>query len=168
MWNNTKSNLWKWIFLWIVILLYLLVFFYSQEKAIIIIKSFFKLIIQIVPVLWFVFVLMFLMNYFVNNDLLKKYMWDEAWIKGWFIAIFWWILSAWPVYAWYPLMEDLQKKWIKDRYLVTFLYNRWIKLQWAPVLISYFGLEYSIILMLVMAVFSIPQWLITERLINLK
>ena len=122
--------------------------------------------LSIIPVLFFVFILMFLVNYFVNNDTLKKYMWEEAGLKWWFIAIFWWIISSWPIYAWYPLMEDLQKKWIKSRYLAAFLYNRWIKLQWAPVLISYFWIVYSLILLVVMAVMSIFQWIIVEKLID--
>jgi len=122
--------------------------------------------LSITPVLFFVFILMFLVNYFVNNDTLKKYMWEEAGLKWWFIAIFWWIISSWPIYAWYPLMEDLQKKWIKNRYLAAFLYNRWIKLQWAPVLISYFWIVYSLILLVVMAVMSIFQWIIVEKIVD--
>jgi len=160
-----KKNYTKWYFLLIVILLYISISFFDYYKFIIIWKWFLKLMLSIIPVLFFVFILMFLVNYFVNNDTLKKYMWEEAGLKWWFIAIFWWIISAWPVYAWYPLMEDLQKKWIKNKYLVSFLYNRWIKLQWAPVLISYFWFSYSLVLLIVMAVMSIFQWIIVEKMI---
>ncbi len=161
--TEKKTSYWKWYFLVIVIVLYLTVFFFSKGKFFAIWHSFYKLMFSIVPVLFFVFILMFLVNYFVSNEILRKYMWEESWLKWWFIAIFGWILSAWPIYAWYPLMEDLQKKWIKNRYLAAFLYNRWIKLQWAPVLITYFWLTYSVILLIVMAILSIPQWIIVEK-----
>ena len=169
MWKTVKrSTLWGWIFFGIIVILYIWICFYDYNKAAIILNSYLKLIRQILPVLLFVFILMFLVNYFVNNDLLRKYMWDESWVKGWIISIIWWILSTWPIYAWYPLIQDLKKKWIKDRYLITFLYNRWIKLQWLPILVSYFWIKYSITLLIVMVIFSILQWLITEKLINLK
>jgi len=161
---SNEKKYWKWYFLWIVIIIYFSILLFNINTFIIIWNDFFKLILSIIPVLFFVFILMFLVNYFLNNEILKKYMWEEAWIKWWIISIFWWILSSWPVYAWYPLMGDLQKKWIKNRYLASFLYNRGIKLQWAPVLISYFGLSYSIILLIVMAIVSIPQWIIIEKL----
>ncbi len=161
-----KTSYWKWYFLVIVIVAYLSVLFFSKSKFFAIWHSFYKLMFNIIPVLFFVFILMFLVNYFVNNKILKKYMWEESWLKWWFIAIFGWILSAWPIYAWYPLMEDLQRKWIKDRYLAAFLYNRGIKFQWAPILIGYFGLSYSVILLIVMAVMSVLQGVLVEKLIN--
>jgi len=161
-----KKNYTKWYFLLAVIIFYISISFFDYYKFIIIWKWFLKLMLSITPVLFFVFILMFLVNYFVNNDILKKYMWEEAGLKWRFIAIFWWIISAWPIYAWYPLMEDLQKKWIKNKYLVAFLYNRWIKLQWAPVLMSYFWIIYSLILLVVMAVMSIFQWIIVEKMID--
>ncbi len=162
--SNKERSYWKWYFLAIVVIFYIIIFFFDKNIFFNIWNSFYKLMLSIIPVLFFVFILMFLVNYFVSNEMLKKYMWEESWLKWWFIAIFWWILSAWPVYAWYPLMQDLQKKWIKNRFLASFLYNRGIKLQWAPVLISYFWFSYSIILLLVMALFSIPQGLIVEKL----
>jgi len=162
---NKKINK-KWYFLLLVIITYVIVVLFDIDKSKIILFDFIKLLKEIIPILTFVFFFMFLMNYFVNNEILKKHMWDEAWIKWWLIAIIWWILSTWPIYVWYPFMKNLQEAWIKDRYLAAFLYNRWIKLQWLPILISYFSLNYSIILLITMAIFSIPQWIMIEKLIK--
>jgi len=63
-------------------------------------------------------------------------------------------------------MKNLQEKGIQNKFLSTFLYNRGIKLQWAPLLIVYFGWTFSLTLLTVMAIFSIPQGIITEKLIN--
>ena len=91
-------------------------------------------------------------------------MWEEAWVKGWFIAILWGIISVWPSYARYPILEEFKKKWVKSRYIAAFIYNRGIKLHFYPVLIAYFWLTYSLILLVVMAIMSIPQWLIVEKM----
>ncbi len=109
---------------------------------------------------------MILINYFINNNILRKYLGEEVGISGWIIAIIIGIISMGPVYMWYPLMKDLQDKEVKDKFLSSFLYNRGIKLQWAPLLIVYFGWAFSLTLLIVMAIFSIPQGIITEKLIN--
>jgi uncharacterized membrane protein YraQ (UPF0718 family) len=111
---------------------------------------------------------MVLINYFINNKTLKKYLGEEAGIKGWAIAIIIGIISMGPIYMWYPLMKDLQNKGVKDKFLATFLYNRGIKLQWIPLLVLYFGWTFSLTLLIVMTFFSIPQGIITEKLINRK
>ena len=67
---------------------------------------------------------------------------------------------------WYPLMYDLQSKGVKDRFIATFLYNRGIKLQWLPMLVLYFGLKYSLVVLFVMILLSIPQGIITEKLVK--
>jgi len=168
--DNTKpkKKMGKWYFLIIVILAYLSIYFFLPDKMMPILNFYIKLILQILPIFLLVYAIMVLTNYFVNNKVLQKYMGEEAGIKGWAISIITGILSMGPVYMWYPLMKDLKNKGIKDRFLVAFLYNRGIKLQWAPMLILYFGWAFSLTLLIVMAIFSVPQGIITEKLIGAK
>ena len=164
--KNKKNKYLKWYFLLSVIILYLILLIFSLEKTKLVTAYFIKLLIQIIPIFIFVYILMFLTNYFVDNNFLKKHMGEDAGIKGWLIAIIAGILSVGPIYAWYPLMKDLQKKGVKNRFLAAFLYNRGIKLQWLPMLIVYFGWVFSAVLLIVMAVFSILQGITTEKLSN--
>ncbi len=166
--NNANKSKGKWYFLIAIFLLYLIIYFISGNNFILIGKFFIKLIFQILPIFFLVYVLMVLINYFINNEMLKKYLGEEAGIKGWVIAIIIGIISMGPIYMWYPLMKDLQEKGVKDKFLATFLYNRGIKLQWAPLLVLYFGWVFSLTLLVVMVFFSIPQGVITEKLINIK
>jgi len=165
---KSKKKNGKWYFLLIVTVAYLVIYFVSENQFVVIFNFFTKLIIQILPVFLLVYVLMILVNYFADNATLKKYMGNESGINRWMIAIVTGILSMGPVYMWYPLMKDLQKKGVKNSFLVTFLYNRGIKLQWLPVLILYFGWKYSITLLIVMLIFSVPQGIITDKLIGYK
>ncbi|NOZ80630.1 MAG: hypothetical protein GXP63_03060 [DPANN group archaeon] len=164
--KKTRSGLKKngrGYFLLASITLYLLTFFFSPDRMMPILESYLKLILQILPIFIIVYAFMVLIDYLVTEDLLKHMMGKEAGIRGWFIAIVTGIISVGPVYVWYPLLRNLQKRGIRVRFLSTFLYNRGIKLQWASLLILYFGWTYTLVLLTVMAVFSIPQGLITER-----
>ena len=159
-----KKNKWKWIFLMIVVFAYLVVFFISKEKFFAIFGKFLNFLMELLPLFLIIFVFLFLTNYFIDMKTLKKYLGEEAWVKGWFIAILWGIISVWPSYARYPILEEFKKKWVKSRYIAAFIYNRGIKLHFYPVLIAYFWLTYSLILLIVMAIMSIPQWLIVEKM----
>ncbi len=125
-----------------------------------------NLILQLIPVLGLVFLIMFLINYFFDKNLLEKNLLKQSPLKKWVVSILAGILSVGPVYVWYPLMQDLQEKNVENRYIACFLYNRGIKLHWVTILIFYFGLIYVLILFIVMTLFSIPQGIITEKLIN--
>ena len=164
--KDNKSSNGKWVFLGLVLVLFLIVSFIYPNKMEPILLMFKNLMLQILPILVLVYVIMLLTNYFVDNNKLKKYMGEDSGLKGWMISIISGVLSVGPIYMWYPLMKDLQTKGVKNKFLITFLYNRGIKLQWLPMLILYFGLKYSLTLMIVMAVMSIPLGIITEKLIT--
>ena len=89
---------------------------------------------------------------------------DKSNKKLWLFSIVSGIISMGPIYLWYPIMKELLDKGLKYRYVAVFLYNRGIKLQLLPMLILYFGITYSITLMIVMAILSIPQAIIVEKL----
>jgi len=164
--EDNKSSNGKWIFLGIVVVLFAIVSVIYSNKMEPILLLFKKLMLQVLPILVLVYAIMLLTNYFVDNNKLKKYMGEDAGIKGWVISIVSGILSVGSIYMWYPLMKDLQSKGVKNKFLVTFLYNRGIKLQWLPMLILYFGLKYSLTLLFVMAVMSIPLGIITDKLMT--
>ena len=143
-------------------------YFLNSAKFWEVLASFGKLIIQIVPILFFVFLVMVTVNYFLDKKFLQKNMVGQSSLKKWIISIIAGILSVGPVYAWYPLMTNFQEKGIEDRYIASFLYNRGIKLHWMTVLVLYFGWTYTLILFVVMTIFSIPQGIITEKLVKIS
>ncbi len=161
--KNSKGRLY---FLISVVLLYLMLIPFFPNKSVAVLKFFIKLLLRLIPIFIFVYAIMLLIYYFVNKAFLRKYMGEESGVKGWLIAIITGIISTGPMYVWYPLMKELRKNGVKDRYLATFLYNRGIKPAWLPLLIFYFGWFYSLTLLTVMAVLSILQGLMTERIIK--
>ncbi|MCK4689028.1 MAG: permease [Candidatus Marinimicrobia bacterium] len=153
-------------FLGVVILLYFLLFiFYPDkiEKSLIISG---KLLVQLVPIFLLIIFFMGVINYFVNFNQIKKYVGKKSGLKGWLIVMVAGILSHGPIYMWYPLLKDLQKKGVRNGLIATFLYNRAIKPALLPLMILYFGIIYVIILTIVMIIASIFQGIIIEKMVE--
>ena len=53
-----------------------------------------------------------------------------------------------PIYAWYPLLKELRNKGAENSLIAIFLGNRAVKPLLMPVLISYFGWIYVVLLTL--------------------
>ncbi len=164
--KKQKKSYKNWYFLLSVLIIYAIISFIVPDKSMLIVISYIKLLEEIAPIFVIVYLIMLLINLYIDNEKLQKYMGDDAGFKGWLITILAGILSIGSIYIWYPLLKDLQKKGVKNKFIVSFIYNRGIKLQWLPILLLYFGWIYSITLLLVMAILSVFQGIITEKLID--
>lgn len=165
--TSEKSHV-GWYFLLTVVIIYIITFIINSTKIILALNEFIKIFISIIPILLTVFILMAFTNYFVKPKTLVKYMGKESGIKGWLIAIIAGIISTGPIYMWYPMLNDLQSEGVRNGLIAAFLYNRAIKIPLLPMLILYFGLTYSIILMIIMIFISVLQGIITEKLMEIK
>jgi len=70
-------------------------------------------------------------------------------IKGLMLSSAAGIISMGPVYAWYPLLKELREKGAAHSLTAIFINSRAIKPFLLPVMISYFGLGYAIVLTLI-------------------
>jgi len=100
---------------------------------------------MIVPIS-LVIVLMLVLNLFLKPAQIVKFLGEGAGIKGVILSTVAGIISTGPVYAWYPLLKDLREKGARDSFTAIFLGNRAIKLPLLPIMISYFGWVYVVIL----------------------
>ncbi len=114
-----------------------------------------------------VFILMSLTNYFITPKLIKKHL-EKQGVRKWLYVIVGGILSAGPIYLWYPLLADLNKKGLSYGLIACFLYNRAIKIPLLPVAIFYFGWKYIIVLNFVMIFASIFQGIIINKIVKVK
>ena len=106
-------------------------------------------------------------NYYAKNKKLIKLISKKTGWKGWITAIIAGTLSSGPIYLWYPLLKDLQTQGVKTGLIATFIYNRSIKLPFIPLIITYFGLNYTIILTITIMVASIVQGMVVEKIIKI-
>ena len=161
--DSEKSYI-GWYFLLVVIILYLVTIFLKFDAILPSLNFSLKILISVIPIFILVFIIMIVVNYYITPKSVNKYLGKSSGLKRWVIAIIGGIISTGPIYMWYPMLKELKKKGVNYGFIATFLYNRAIKLPLIPMIIFYFGLKYTIILMIVMILFSILQGMIIEKM----
>ena len=152
----------RWLFLAGVILLYGVVLIVRPDAAVSGLSAFGGLVVKVLPVLGIVYGVMLLTNLFIETGQIVRFLGHKSGPLGWIIVIAAGILSAGPIYMWYPLLSDLKEKGMRDALIATFLYNRAVKLPLLPMMIVFLGLEMTIIVTGYMVVFSVANGYIVE------
>ena len=160
--KSEKSRVPLYFFL-LSIIITIIVFIIVPGSIIPIFNEIKKMLMRIIPVLILVFVLLVITNYLMSPEKLVKYLSKKSW-KTWALAVVAGIISTGPIFAWYPLLNELQKHGARNGMIAVFLYNRAIKLALLPMMIVYFGLKYVVVLGIVMIIMSIIQGLIIEKM----
>jgi len=137
------------------ILLYFVLFLLFPDKTEIALFKSIHLFEKLLLVLGVIFIFMVINNMFITKEKIQKYFSNS--LKGYFISIFASFIAMGPTYAWYPLLENLKEKGIRESLLIVFLFARSIKIVWLPMMILFFGLKYTILFVLVVSIFSILQ-----------
>ena len=148
------------------VVVYIFVFFFNNDIFYAGLKSFWALFVQVAPIILLVFVLIFITSYFLNEDNVSKLFGEKTGWRSWALAIILGIISAGPIYAWYPLLADLRDKGMENSYVSVFLYNRAIKPQLLPIMIYYFGLVFVVVLTVYMVVASIINGYIVNKFVE--
>jgi len=130
----------------LVLVLYLILFITVPDKALPALSNSGSILRNLLIPLSLVFVLIFFINLFLNPAKVAKYLGKTSGIKGAALSAAAGIISAGPIYAWYPLLKDLKEKGAADSSVAIFLYNRSVKPFLLPIMIAYFGLLFVIIL----------------------
>lgn len=123
-----------------------------------------RLIARIGPVLLIVFVVMFFTNLFFEGQRIVRFLGKGSGFRGWMVAIAGGIVSSGPIYMWYPLLSDLKEKEMTDSLIATCLYNRAIKIPLLPMMVYYFGWDFTLALSIYMVLFSVVNGVIVQRL----
>ena len=152
------------LFLLGVILLYGIVFLSDETLAREALGFALNLLYRLAPVLLLVFVLLFLSTLLLRPERVRAHLGKGSGARGWIIAMSGGILSVGPVYPWYALLGDLQEKGMRNALIAVFLYSRAIKLPLLPLMIHYFGMAYTLVLVLCLALFALLNGVAMERL----
>ena len=163
--TKSKSGI---IMLVVVTLIYALLYYNDAQKSTTSLLASLKVLEMIAPILLVVFFLMALLNTFVDEKSIAKHLGEDSGLKGWAIALFGGILSHGPGYIWYPMLQELRNKGALDGLIVAFLYARSIKLPWLPLMISYFGVSFTIVLSVYVLLGAFVQGIITNKLAKEK
>ncbi|MFC1846098.1 hypothetical protein ACFLYM_01620 [Chloroflexota bacterium] len=98
---------------------------------------------------------MILLNLFLKPAQIARFLGRGAGIKGILLSAAAGIVSTGPIYVWYPLLADLREKGAGNSPIAIFLYNRAVKPFLLPVMITFFGWVYVVILTILTVLGSI-------------
>ena len=153
-----------WIMLLLSIVLYGVTYVIKPDLVIPALLASGKLLKYIAPILLFVIILTALINSFFDPKKIAQHLGTQSGIKGWLIAISGGILSHGPSYIWYPMLQRIRENGAKDGIIVAFFYARSIKIPWLPIMVSYFGITFTVVLSTYIIIAALIQGLITQQL----
>jgi uncharacterized membrane protein YraQ (UPF0718 family) len=157
-----------WILLAIISLIYVIIYFFNPRLIIDSLGYFLNILKQVAPILLVVFVLIFLFSKYLGAKKITQYLANQSGQKGMTISIFAGILSMGAAYIWYPLLKEVQEEGTSPSLIAAFLYAKSIKPQLFPLLIYYFGLNFSIVLTLYMILSAVISGYLTNKLVSTK
>jgi uncharacterized membrane protein YraQ (UPF0718 family) len=142
-----KKNIFRiWLFPAVVIIIYGVLFFFSPDTVLAALGSSGNVFVKVLLPLSLVFILMLALNIFLKPGHIVRYIGKGAGIRGVFLSVMAGIISMGPIYAWYPLLKGLREKGAEASLIAIFLGNRAVKPFLLPVMISYLGWAYTLLL----------------------
>lgn len=151
-----------------VLVAYGILFAVMPEKASMGLKSSGNIILNMLVPLSLVFVLMLILNLFLKPEQIVKFFGSQAGINGVILSAGAGIISTGPIYAWYPLLKDLREKGAANTFVAIFLGNRAVKPLLLPIMISYFGWIYVLILTVLTVLGSVVVGYIVGALVKVQ
>ena len=130
------------------------------------ISVFAKLLSNVLPVLVLVLVIMSLLNLTIKPGMAKRMLGKGSGLRGWTFAVVGGVLSSGPIYVWYPLVAELREKGMRNSLVAAFLYARAVKVPMIPLMVYYFGWNFTLLFTLYLLIFSVLNGILVERLMG--
>jgi len=148
----------------IVLIVYGVLFSVGSPFALPALQKSSVILMKILPI--FVIVILFtaLLNYFLQPGQIAGHLGRESGGKGWLWALLAGVISHGPMYAWYPLLEDLRSHGMRDGLIVVFFASRAIKVPLLPMMIDYFGWSFTLVLSFYILIGALIQGWILEAM----
>jgi len=125
-----------------VLVIYGMLFAINPNKALMAMRTSGNIFLNIAQPLALVFVVMLVLNLFVQPAQIARLFGKGVGIKGITLSVAAGIISMGPIYVWYPLLKKLRDEGVGTGPIATFLYSRAVKPFLLPVMIAYFGWVY--------------------------
>jgi len=151
-----------------VLLIYGILYVMMPDRVLLAIRSSGKLFFIILMPLFLVFILMVILNLFLKPAHITQFLGKGTGIKGIILSATAGIISMGPIYAWYPMLKTLREKGVDSSLIAVFLGNRAVKPFLLPIMISYFGWTYVLILVVFTIFGSIGVGYCVELLVKEK
>jgi uncharacterized membrane protein YraQ (UPF0718 family) len=150
----------KYLFL-TVLIFYGVLFLVNSETTLSALQKSSTVLLKILPIIALVILFTGLLNYFLQPKQVANHLGRESGAMGWLWALASGVISHGPMYAWYPLLEDLRSHGMRDGLIVVFFTARAIKIPLLPMMIDYFGWGFTLVLSCYILIGALVQgWLL--------
>ncbi|MFW6125964.1 MAG: permease [Chloroflexota bacterium] len=129
-----------------VLALYGVLFIALPDRASAALRSSGSILWSLLLPLGLVLVVMVFLNLFLKPAQVARFLGAESGVWGVLMSVAAGIISTGPIYAWYPLLKELREKGAGNTVVAIFLGNRAVKPFLLPVMVSYFGWVYVVVL----------------------
>ncbi len=126
--------------------------------------DFVKNFYEIIPILALAFAIIFLVDYFIKAETIKKHLGQDSGWKGIMYALVAPIIISGPPYVLYPIFGQFKKQGMKSSLIAIFFNNRNVNPVFVPVMIYYFGLSFTIVMSIYILIFAIIGGIIIEKI----
>jgi uncharacterized membrane protein YraQ (UPF0718 family) len=140
-----------------VVIAYLVSGLFDSGKTADAFEASMQLLLTLLPLFAAIIVLTALLNRFLKPKALAKHLGNKSGVRGWLLALLAGIISHGPMYAWYPMLQELKKQGLGNALITVFLYARAVKLPLLPVMVDYFGLLFTLTLMFYIVLGALVQ-----------
>ena len=166
--KGPKTDKWtfhgRYIAIFAVGLLYGILYWIDPERAVLALNTSAKIFGYILLPLSMVFILMILLNLFFKSAQVVRLLGEKAGFRGVALSAAAGIISMGPIYAWYPLLKEVKARGAGNTVIAVFLSNRAVKPFLLPVMISYFGWTYVLLLTFFMFITSVAFGYVLDAL----
>lgn len=145
----------------VVSFFYGLLFFVNSASALSALQQSSAVLLKILPIIAVVILFTALLNYFLQARQVANHLGRESGAKAWLWALAAGVISHGPMYAWYPLLEDLRRHGMRDGLIAVFFASRAIKVPLLPLMVDYFGWGFTLVLSFYILIGALLQgWLL--------
>ncbi|MBN2566759.1 hypothetical protein JXB02_01580 [Candidatus Woesearchaeota archaeon] len=120
--------------------------------------------LRILPPFAMVFAILVALDRWLDPKALKRLLGAGSGARGWMLILLSGIVSAGPLYAWFPALAHAKGEGVSEGRIAGFLYARAVKPALLPVMILYFGAWYAAVFSAGIIMLAIVQGLAIDRL----
>jgi uncharacterized membrane protein YraQ (UPF0718 family) len=156
------------VMLLIVLFLYLLAAVLDPGSALKAMQITLGVLKTILPIILVVLFLMTVINSYIQPKHISHYLGKNSGLKGWLIALIGGVFVHGPSYIWYPMLSELRTNGVKESLIIAFFYTRSIKVPWLPMMAGYFGIAFTLILIVYILAAAVIQGKLAEKILSSK
>lgn len=153
-------------FMLVMIAIYLIAGIIDASFVAIAFRGFLDGLIKLLPIMIFVYVIIFIVNLFLRPEKIKHHLGHDSGIKGWFYAVLGSIFIISPPYVMFPLLGQLKEHGMKYSLMAVFLGNRNVQPAFLPVMAYYFGLSFTVVISIYILIFSILSGIVIGKVMK--